>query len=170
MHFFYISVQWGRSLNTAALQSLRQQAKNPPIGSIGVTATALKILLSFSRFARESHGWLRKGNDNVLRCPCVGDPRCARMTEEKATLPRPHSLLSFRGSASDNPRLGREPGEADRGRKGGAREREKLSPQGGSGAPRTLRRRNPTVGSTGVMTMHCPAPEWGIPRGTGAPL
>ena len=97
MHFFYISVQWGRSLNTAALQSLRQQAKNPPIGSIGVTATALKILLSFSRFARESHGWLRKGNDNVLRCPCVGDPRCARMTEEKATLPRPHSLLSFRG-------------------------------------------------------------------------
>ena len=43
------------------------------------------------------------------------------------------------------PRLGREPSEADRGRKGGARERAKLSPQGGSGAPRTLRRRNPPV-------------------------
>ena len=52
-------------------------------------------------------------------------------------------LLSFRGSVSDNPRLGREPGEADRVRKGGAGERAKLSPQGGSGVERTLRRRNP---------------------------
>ena len=43
------------------------------------------------------------------------------------------------------PRLGREPSEADRVRKGGARERAKLSPQGGSGVERTLRRRNPPV-------------------------
>ena len=41
------------------------------------------------------------------------------------------------------PRLGREHSEADRVRKGGARKREKLSPQGGSGVERTLRRRNP---------------------------
>ena len=42
---------------------------------------------------------------------------------------------------SPSPRLGREPSEADRGRKGGARERTELSPQGGSGVKRTLRRR-----------------------------
>ena len=40
-----------------------------------------------------------------------------------------------------NPRLGREPSVADRVRKGGARERAKLLPQGRSGAERTLRRR-----------------------------
>ena len=46
-------------------------------------------LLSFSRSARESPGWLRESNDNVLRCPCLGDPRFARMTVERETLPRP---------------------------------------------------------------------------------
>ena len=48
-----------------------------------------QALLSFSRSARESHGWLRRGNDNVLLCASIGDPRFARMTEERATLPRP---------------------------------------------------------------------------------
>ena len=42
--------------------------------------------------------------------------------------------------------------EADRGRKGGAGERTKLSPQGGSGVERTLRRRNPPNGSSMVTT------------------
>ena len=32
-----------------------------------------QILLSFSRSVRESPGWLHKGNDNVLLCPCVRD-------------------------------------------------------------------------------------------------
>ena len=52
---------------------------------------------------------------------------------------------SFRGHASGRgiplPRLGREPSVADRGRKGGARERAQLSTQSGSGVERTLRRR-----------------------------
>ena len=89
------------------------------------------------------------------------------------------------------PRLGREPSEADRVRKGGAREREKLSPQGGSGVERTLRRRNPPNGSTmvattllkicchsraprnppvgcvSVTTTYCPAPDRGIPASRG---
>ena len=48
-----------------------------------------QTLLSFSRSARESPKWFHHGNDSVLPCPCVGDPRYARMTEEKATLTRP---------------------------------------------------------------------------------
>ena len=34
---------------------------------------ASQTLLSFSRSARESPRWLRRGNDDVLPCPCVGD-------------------------------------------------------------------------------------------------
>ena len=30
-----------------------------------------EIMLSFSRFTRESHWWLLTGNDVVLLCPCV---------------------------------------------------------------------------------------------------
>ena len=44
---------------------------------------------SFSRSARESPGWFCRGNDDVLPCPSSGDPRFARMTEERATLARP---------------------------------------------------------------------------------
>ena len=66
-----------------------QQAKNPTNGSSMVTTTYAEILLSFSRSARESPGWLRNGSDVVLPCASSGDPRFARMTEEAATLPRP---------------------------------------------------------------------------------
>ena len=50
-------------------------------------------MLSFSRSARESPGWLLCSNDVVLPRPSVGDPRFARMTEEKGTLTRPLSPL-----------------------------------------------------------------------------
>ena len=73
----------------------------------------------------ESHGWLLNGNDHRLSNSAV--------------------ILALR-----YPRLGREPSVADRVRKGGARERAKLSTQGGSGDERTLRRRNPLDGSTEV--------------------
>ena len=46
-------------------------------------------LLSFSRSARESPKWFHRGNDDVLRCPSLGDPRFARMTEKDTTLTRP---------------------------------------------------------------------------------
>ena len=61
------------------------------------------------------------------------------------------------------PRLGREPSEADRVRKGGAREREKLSPQGGSGVERTLRRRNPPLRGRAVRCRYHGRTTWGIP-------
>ena len=119
--------------------------------------------------------------------PSRGIPaRSARMTAENVDAEGSPSPPS---SSRRFPRLGREPSEAVRGRKGGARERAKLSPQGGSGAERTLRRRNPPkwfhhgndtilkscchsraprgnppVGSTMVATTYCPAPASGIPR------
>ena len=61
---------------------------------------ASQNLLSFSRSARESHRWFHQGSDDVLPCPCVGDPRFARMTVERATLPRP--LLGVCPSIGDS--------------------------------------------------------------------
>ena len=49
---------------------------------------ALKKLLSFSRSARESPGWFVQVTTTYCVAPAWGDPRCARMTEERATLPR----------------------------------------------------------------------------------
>ena len=46
-----------------------KRPKNPPNGSTMITTTYSKTLLSFSRSARESPGWLHRGNDNVLLCP-----------------------------------------------------------------------------------------------------
>ena len=75
--------------NPAVIQSLRQQAKNPPNGSSMLTTRIPQTLLSFSRSARESPHWFRRGSDNVLPRPSAGDPRFARMTEEGMPLPRP---------------------------------------------------------------------------------
>ena len=77
----FFVIQRERGLNIAVIQSLRKQAKNPP-----------KILLSFRGSRRRPKNPLvgsSGGNDDVLLCPYVGDPRCARMTEEDMTLPRP---------------------------------------------------------------------------------
>ena len=75
--------------NPAVIQSLRQQAKNPPNGSSTLMTRTPQTLLSFSRSARESPKWFLQGNDNVLPRPSAGDPRFARMTEEGMLLPRP---------------------------------------------------------------------------------
>ena len=48
-----------------------------------------KIMLSFSRSARESPKWFRRSNDNVQLCTSMGDPRFARMTVEETALARP---------------------------------------------------------------------------------
>ena len=75
--------------NPVVIQSLRQQAKNPPNGSSTLMTRTPQTLLSFSRSARESPKWFLQGNDNVLPRPSAGDPRFARMTEEGVTITRP---------------------------------------------------------------------------------
>ena len=37
----------------------------------------------------ESPGWFHRGNDNIPLRSSAGDPRCARITVERATRPRP---------------------------------------------------------------------------------
>ena len=75
---------FGRSASTDAprcapqflhvIQSLRKQAKNPPVGSTKVATTALKILLSFSRFARESPRWFVQVTMTYCHAPPRGIP------------------------------------------------------------------------------------------------
>ena len=82
----------------SVIQSLRKQAKNPPVGSAGIaTRTAPPLIMGFhglrplndgefwlprphfllsfrgSVATEESPCWFLLGNDDVLRCPCVGD-------------------------------------------------------------------------------------------------
>ena len=63
------------------IQSLRQQAKNPPDGSAGVVTTALKILHVILALRAGIPPMVCTGSDNALLCPSAGDPRFARMTE-----------------------------------------------------------------------------------------
>ena len=82
-----------RASNPAVIQRERSDRKIPRLVAEEGMTTLFQNLLSFSRSARESPGWFHQGNDSVLPGPCVGDPRFARMTEERATLARPRATV-----------------------------------------------------------------------------
>ena len=88
------------SSNATALPPLRtytyarhsegaKRPKNPPNGSSTLTTRTLKILHVILALRAGIPQMVCTGNDNVLPCPSLGDPRFARMTVETTTLPRP---------------------------------------------------------------------------------
>ena len=72
-----LSFRAGGGKDFFVIQSLRQQAKNPPRWFVQGNDHRLPNPLSFSRFARESPGWLPRETTTYLSVPPWGIPRPA---------------------------------------------------------------------------------------------
>ena len=79
----------GALSNSAVIQREPTATEESPGWLMEGNDPASQTLLSFSRSARESPCWFLHGSALVPPRPPGGDPRFARMTEERATLPRP---------------------------------------------------------------------------------